>query len=75
LAGPKLSGIRGTLPVPNFIIVVDNEVNKCACDGNISLLPCGILILLELKDLESVEVDGVNSLFLPLLVEHGHGGP
>lgn len=31
--------------------------------------------MLELKDLEAIEVDGINSLFLPFLVEQGVGGP
>jgi hypothetical protein len=29
--------------------------------------------LLELKDFETIEVDGVDSLFLPFLVEKGVG--
>jgi hypothetical protein len=31
--------------------------------------------LLELKDFEAIEVDGIDGLFLPFLVEQGVGGP
>lgn len=75
LARPELSSISGTLPVSDLILVVHNEIDKGTCDGNVSLLPCSVLVLLELKDFEAIEVNGVYGLFLPFLVEKGVGGP
>jgi hypothetical protein len=68
LARPELSSISGTLPVSDLILVVHNEVDKGTGYGNVSLLPCSVLVLLELKDLEAIEIDGIDGLFLPFLV-------
>ena len=75
LVHPELSSISGTLPVSDLILVVHNEIDKGTGDGNISLLPCSVLVLLELKDFEAIEVDGVDGLFLPFLVKDGVGRP
>ncbi len=71
LASPELGGICCTLPLSDLVLVVHNEVYEGAGDGDVSLIPCGVLVLLELKDFEAIEVDGVDGLFLPFLVKHG----
>jgi len=75
LVRPELSSVSGTLPVSDLVLVVHNEIDKGTGDGNVSLLPCSVLVLLELKDFKTIEVDGVDGLFLPFLVEKGVSGP
>jgi hypothetical protein len=75
LVRPELGSVSGTLPVSNLVLVVYNEIDKGTGYGDVSLLPCSVLVLLELKDFEAIEVDGVDGLFLPFLVEDGVGGP
>ena len=71
LVRPELSSVSGTLPVSDLILVVHNEIDKGTGDGDVSLLPCSVLVLLELKNFETIEVDRVDGLFLPFLVEEG----
>ncbi len=59
------------LPVADFILVVNNEIDKGTSESDVGLLPGGIGILLQLKNLETIEVDGVDGLLLPFLVKHG----
>ena len=71
LVGPELCSISGSLPISNLILIVDYEINKSARDSYVSFEPCGILILLQLENLEAIEIDSVDCLFLPLLIKHG----
>jgi ABC-type Fe3+/spermidine/putrescine transport system ATPase subunit len=70
-----LGSVSGTLPVSDLILVVHNKIDKGTGDSDVSLLPRSVLVLLELKNFETIEVDGVDGLFLPFLVEKGVGGP
>ena len=71
LVRPELSSVSGALPVSDLVLIVHNEIDKGTGDGYVSLLPCSVLVLLELKNFEAIEVDGVDGLFLPFLVEEG----
>ena len=70
LVGPEFCSISGSLPISDLILIVDYEINESTSDGDVSLVPCGILILLQLENLETIEIDGVDSLLLPLLIKH-----
>ena len=44
LVRPELTSVSGSLPVSDLVLVVHNEIDKGTGDGDVSFLPCSVLV-------------------------------
>ena len=71
LCSPELGSITLTLPLVNVILIIEYKVEESCSDSCVSLLPGCIRILLELKYLETIEIDGIEGLIFPFILKDG----